>query len=73
MINLLESYQEILGAPRPLHATEEELEQLGHLLDRLELTEAYTDSSSCTAEEYDQCQVEIKTLCDRIDTLMEVV
>lgn len=73
MNNLLESYQEIVGPSRPLHATEEELQQLGHLLDRLEVTEAYTDSSSCTAEEYDDCQIEIRTLCDRIDVLMEVV
>ncbi len=73
MNNLLESYQEIAGPIRPLYATEGELKELGHLLDRLEVTEAYTDSSSCTAEEYDECQVEIRTLCDRIDVLMEVV
>ena len=73
MTSLITEYNEIVGASRPLHATEEELTQLGHLLDRLEVTEAYTDSSSCTAEEYEECQVEISTLCDRIDVLMEYV
>ena len=73
MTSLISEYNEIVGAARPLHATEEELTQLGHLLDRLEVTEAYTDSSSCTHEEYKECQVEIQTLCDRIDVLMEYV
>lgn len=72
MSNIVELFEEI-NTSRPLHATEEELEMLGHLLDRLEVTEAYTDSSSCTAEEYEDCQAEINTLCDRIDTLIEVV
>lgn len=73
MQTLIESYNEIVGPPRPPHATQEELDQLGHLLDRLELVEAYTDSSSCTYEENEECQVEIRTLCDRIDVLMEIV
>jgi hypothetical protein len=72
MSNIVELFEEI-NTQRPLHATEEELELLGHLLDRLEVTEAYTDSSSCTPEEYDDCQVEIHTLCDRIDTLVAIV
>lgn len=72
MSELKELFNEI-NVQRPLHATEEELTLLGHLLDKLEVTEAYTDSSSCTAEEYDECQVEIRTLCDRIDTLIELV
>jgi|TARA_R110002012_G_scaffold80621_3_gene204393 3-polyprenyl-4-hydroxybenzoate decarboxylase len=72
MSEIKQLFNEINRA-RPPRATREELDELGFLLDKMEVTEAYMHSSSCTAEEYSESEVELKTLCDRVDLLMEIV
>ena len=72
MQNIVELFNEI-NTPNPLYASQEQLDELGYLLDKMEVTEAYMHSSSCTSEEYDESQVELQTLCDRVDLLMEIV
>lgn len=72
-MTLLADYQQIVGTTRPPYASQEELDQLGQLLDELERVEAYMYSSQCTRDEYHDCELERRSLSDQIDVLMEYV
>jgi hypothetical protein len=53
-------------------ASQEELDQIGLLLDRLEELEIYLDTNLCRKERADAL-AEFETLTDRITTLIEKV
>jgi hypothetical protein len=53
-------------------ASQEELDVLGELLDRLEVVEAFLDTN-CSYQDRRDAEVEFNTLTDRISTLVEKV
>lgn len=71
--SLIERYNEIVGAPQPLFATEEQLERMGYLLDRLEELEIFQETPSITSREYDNATAEIDSVTDELAMLMEYV
>lgn len=73
MTSLISEYNEIIGDPQPVFATQEHLDQIGVYLDEMERIEAYMDSDKCTRDEYADCESERLYLCDRLDALMEYV
>lgn len=72
-VTLIDQYNEIVGAPVSPFATQDELDQIGHLLDEMERVEVYMESDSCTSDEYDECHLERLFLADQLDYLIAKV
>lgn len=73
MPTLIQEYNEIIGEPVSLGATQQDLDTIGLYLDELERVEIYMESSSCTREEYADCEVERLHLVDIIDMMVQKV
>jgi hypothetical protein len=70
---LFEQYQEIIGQPQPIHATQDHLDELGKLLDELERVEAFMDASSTSREDYLMAETERDRLVDIVHLMCEQV
>ena len=75
MSTLLETFASINSSSfvLPGMASQEHLDEIGHLLDNLERVEIYMESPQCTRDEYDDCKLERDSLVDRIHLMCEDV
>ena len=65
---------ELMNAGRPsLFASQEELDELGLLLDRLDELEIYYNSPSISKEEKEDTWTEMESVMERIDIYVEKV
>jgi hypothetical protein len=71
MTTLQELYQ-LSNSGVSIGASQEELDELGLLLDRLEVVEAFLDTN-CSAKDRKDSLAEFETLNDRISMLVEKV
>ena len=71
--SLIERYNEIVGTPQQPLASEQQLERMGYLLDRLEELEIYQETPSITSREYDNATAEIDFVNDELAMLTEYV
>jgi hypothetical protein len=71
MTTLQELYG-LCGCGVRYQATQDDLDTLGLLLDRLEEVEIFLDSD-CSAQDRKDAEVEFNSLTDRIDALVEKV
>ena len=71
MTTLSELYS-LAGCGVRYQATQDDLDTLGLLLDRLEEVEIFLDSD-CSAQDRKDAEVEFNSLTDRIDVLVEKV
>ena len=70
--NFIEQYKALVNTEdHRTYATQDELDQIGFLLDRLEELEIFIEKPSITAEEYDLASIEMNSVMDRMDLLME--
>lgn len=69
-----EDYVSIVGTPViKQRASQEELDQIGLLLDRLEELEIYMDSPNISSKNFDDSQAEIDSINDQMSILLELV
>lgn len=74
-MNLIQEYNEIMG-PVPTiagHASQEELDELGLLLDRLEELEIFFEAPSISRDEKQDTWTEMESVMEKIDYYMRKV
>jgi len=70
--NFLEQYCALVNNnEHRTYATQDELDEIGRLLDRLEECEIFIEKPSITPDEYDHTSIEMQSLFDRLDALIE--
>lgn len=72
-MNIIEEYQQIVGPAPSMYASQDELDQIGLLLDRLEELEIYFNAPSITRDQKQDTWTEMETVMDRMNLLMEKV
>jgi hypothetical protein len=70
---LFEQYQEIIGPPKPVLATQEHLDEVGKLLDELERIEIFMDAPNTSKDDYHYAEIERDRLVDILHTMVEEV
>ena len=72
MTTLADLYSLVSSHQQAGRATQEQLDEIGLLLDRLEVVEAFLDTN-CSYQDRRDAEVEFNCLTDRIDLLVENV
>ena len=70
-MTLLNDYQEIMGPPPTIGGcSQDELDELGHLLDRLEELEIFFEAPSITRDQKQDTWIEMESVMEKIDYYM---
>lgn len=74
-MNLLQEYKEIMGPPPSIggRASQDELDELGLLLDRLEELEIYFNAPSISRDDKQDTWIEMESVMEKIDYYMNLV
>ena len=65
--------QRVSNVALPVYASQEVLDEVGHILDELERVEVYMNSSHCSLDEYADCEQEVDRLTDQLNYYMELI
>ena len=64
---------QIASTDNPVYASQDVLDEVGHILDELERVEIYMNSPSCSLDEYADCEAEVDRLTDQLNYYLEII